>query len=159
LHSYKKQTNLQKNKLTNKTKMKFYVKEFDQVFKRRDGTYVTNVNVDEIIETLLSFRTRFGIINDIKFVRGNVCEFLNKLKDKNTVVRYFSRESALQFIQRNIPYTNSETIGHGMFSLTLDISDDKSIDGMYLEFYRSNLHYIIFSLVYNNESETYRPLY
>ena len=140
--------------------MKFYVKEFDQVFKRRDGTYVTNVNVDEIIETLLSFRTRFGIINDIKFVRGNVCEFLNKLKDKNTLVRYFSHESALQFIQRNIPYyTNSETIGHGMFSLTLDISDDKSIDGMYLEFYRSNLHYIIFSLVYNNESETYRPLY
>ena len=111
--------------------MKMYIKKWDNVLPE----IVTNIDMEEIIDTFLSFVEDCQIMRDIFITKKDISEMLIKLKDKNT---YFEKNGPLfSFNFPNISHlgVRKNIKNDGDLSFSIKIKDDGLVSSIALMFY------------------------
>ena len=83
--------------------MKFKIKEWQHLFDRRDERYVTDIEMNGIIDKVISFNQDFRIPSELSFTTEDVVNWLTPLKNKENIWGF--EDGTLFFISENIKGT------------------------------------------------------
>ena len=130
--------------------MNSLIKEAEVLIVYETCKIITNVNVNEIIETLISNKKNFNKYNQLSLKNEDICKFLKEFKDKNTMFKM--QENEIITLKRNIRFIfhKNPVRCDGMFSLHIqDINSE--IHRVYIFFRAENIGLTIFDFHYNSK--------
>jgi len=130
--------------------MKFKIKEWQHLFDRRDERYVTDIEMNGIIDKVISFNQDFRMPSELSFTTEDAVNWLKKLKDKDNI--WVAFKDILFFREENIKhrtfYLNTSGTWLGGFEICLYFDHNYEVKSISL---------LVFS-VRENFTNTYRVL-
>jgi len=135
-----------------KMEKKLYIKGGENSFNVDYGfgrfNYGTKFDVDEIIEKIVSFSDRFRLEEHLSIKKEDICNFLYKLKDKNTT--WWIVHDGLKLTCKGIRYSfKDKQINHdGILCLHLSFMGEDFIQTMTLHFFSEKIKIQFFYIYY-----------
>ena len=141
--------------------MKFKIKEWQHLFDRRDERYVTDIEMNGIIDKVISFNQDFRMPSELSFTTQDAVNWLKKLKDKDNI--WVAFKDILFFRSENIKhrtfYLNTSGTWLGGFEICLYFDHNYEIKSISLVVFsvRENCTntYGVFRLQYINRLKKY----
>ena len=121
-----------------------------------DRTGFTDIDINELIDKLISFNDKFNMPTDHSITKKDVINALNELRDQNNIWKrepsdtFFSKSSTILHTY----FSNTPIITSGYFKLEFEIDGKHKIKSLDLEFLSRRKkgcnRYTIFSLFYES---------
>jgi hypothetical protein len=116
------------------------IKEMDVIYEKEmedlDLKYIKNVNVDEIIDIVLSFNSSFFEHANIFITTKEICDCLTELKDRNTIFVNINNSIYCDFMLdiRHRSINNKQILDEGGVTLSMKMDNDKRVVQIWLYF-------------------------
>ena len=142
--------------------MKFKLKECEILCDKNDKTYITNFDMDDVVNKFISFKHKFHMPDELSFTKEDVIDWLKNIRDNDNI--WSLDDYVLTLKSENIKHQRKYLTGHttnfGTFRLHVMISKDNSIDtiGMTITSKTERVNHVsgIFTISYDKDSEDYK---
>ena len=126
------------------------------VTQRRDRTCFTDIDINELIDKLISFNDKFNMPKDHSITKKDVINALNELRDQNNIWEREGRDTFFSnsSIILHTFFSNTPIITKGYFKLAFEVDKRHSIKSLELKFLSRRkegcYRHTIFSLFYES---------
>ena len=140
--------------------MKLLIESWEYLYNDNDDNeYITNLNVDKIMDVVLSCVDEFNVDDDILINTNDICAMISKFKDNNGIFK--KDENVIAFEHDNIRYKNFQNFTvveeDGCFSLQLhlDADDYKFVEYIEVMFFGGHWAFSLCHICYDRENDLY----